>query len=209
MRLLTALLRFVQYTSLKNGIDESHSLGHSMNILHYTHQIYSDQRKKSPQLIEQEPVLYSAAILHDMYDHKYTNNNIPSLSNVLNFHLKPHEITAVRNIIDTMSYSVVKKEGFPYLQDYQMAYHVVREADLLCSYDLDRAMIYHMFHSKDDVIASFENTRAFYESRVKNYHKDNLFMTEYGKAKGHELNKKSIEQLENWKSIIQSYDRYI
>jgi|LauGreDrversion4_2_1035121.scaffolds.fasta_scaffold31282_3 hypothetical protein len=209
MRLLTTLLRFVQYTSLKNGIDESHSLGHSMNVLHYAHRIYLDQRIKSPQLKTQEPIIYSAAILHDMYDHKYTNNNIPPLTNVLQYYLKPHEIAAVRNIIDTMSYSVVKTDGFPYLQDYQWAYHIVREADLLSSYDIDRAMIYHMFHSREDVLASFENTKAFYESRIKNYQKDNLFMTEYGKAKASELNRKSIEQLENWKSIIQSYDRYI
>jgi HD superfamily phosphodiesterase len=209
MRVLTSLLRFVQYTSMKYGIDESHALGHSMDVLHYTHQIYLQQRVISPQLVEQEPVFYSAAILHDMYDHKYENKNIPPISNVLQYHLKPHEINAVTNIINTMSLSQVKKNGFPYLQDYQWAYHIVREADLLASYDMDRAMIYHMYHSKNDVFSSYENTLALFETRVNNYYKDNLFMTEYGKAKGHELLEKSIVQLANWKSIIQSYDRYI
>jgi hypothetical protein len=108
-----------------------------------------------------------------------------------------------------MSLSQVKKNGFPYLQDYQWAYHIVREADLLASYDMDRAMIYHMYHSKNDVFSSYENTLALFETRVNTYYKDNLFMTEYGKAKGHELLEKSIVQLANWKSIIQSYDRYI
>ena len=209
MRLLTTLLRFVQYTSVKNGIDESHALGHAMDVLHYTHQNYINQRTKCPQLIEQEAIFYSAAILHDMYDHKYENKNIPPLSSVLQFHLKPHEITVVKNIVDTMSYSKIKKDGFPDLQQYQWAYHIVREADLLSSYDMDRAMIYHMFHSKADAPSSYENIKALFESRVQNYYKDNLFMTEYAKSKGHELQEKSIEQLSNWKSIIQSYDRYI
>jgi hypothetical protein len=84
---------------MKYGIDESHALGHSMDVLHYTHQIYLQQRVISPQLVEQEPVFYSAAILHDMYDHKYENKNIPPISNVLQYHLKPHEINAVTNII--------------------------------------------------------------------------------------------------------------
>jgi hypothetical protein len=123
--------------------------------------------------------------------------------------LKPHEITVVKNIVDTMSYSKIKKDGFPDLQQYQWAYHIVREADLLSSYDMDRAMIYHMFHSKADAPSSYENIQALFESRVQNYYKDNLFMTEYAKSKGHELQEKSIEQLSNWKSIIQSYDRYI
>jgi hypothetical protein len=209
MRLLTTLLRFVQYTSLKNNIDESHALGHAMDVLHYTHQNYIHQRIKSPQLIEQEPIFYSAAILHDMYDHKYTNQNIPPLSTVLQYHLKPHEITVVQNIIDTMSYSTVKKVGFPDLHEYQWAYNIVREADLLSSYDIDRTMIYHMFHSKADVFASYDHTQKLFKSRVQNYYKDNLFMTEYAKVKGHELHEKSIVQLSNWKSIIQSYDRYI
>jgi hypothetical protein len=184
-------------------------LGHAMDVLHYTHQIYLQQRNICPQLEEQEPVFYSAAILHDMYDHKYTNNNIPPLSTVLKYHLKPIEITAVKDIIDNMSLSKVKKDGFPQLDNYQWAYHIVREADLLCSYDMDRAMIYHMFHSKGDVLSSYDNTQALFESRVQNYYRDNLFLTEYGRANGHKLHEKSIEQLENWKSIIQSYDRYI
>jgi hypothetical protein len=209
MRLLTTLLRFVQYTSLKNNIDESHGLGHAMDVLHYTHQIYIHQRIKNPVLIDQEPIFYSAAILHDMYDHKYENKNIPHISTVLQYHLKPHEINIISKIINTMSLSKVKKEGFPQLGTYQWAYHIVREADLLSSYDMDRAMIYDMYHSDGNVLTNYEHTRALFESRVNNYYTDNLFLTEYGKVKGHELLEKSIVQLRNWNSIIQSYDRYI
>ena len=209
MRLITTLLRFVQYTSLKHGIDESHALGHAMEVLQYSRQIYLRQRSQLPKLREQEVIFYSAAILHDIYDHKYTNAAIPPIAQVLQYHLKPHEICAVKDIVDTMSFSVVKQNGFPDLKDYQWAYHIVREADLLTSYNMDRAMIYHMYHSKDDVLASYENTKTFFENRVKTYYTDNLFMTEYAKSKGHELYEKSIVQLDNWKGIIQTYDKYI
>ena len=208
MRLLTSLLRFVQYTSSKYNIDESHGLGHAMDVLHYTHQIYLQQRIIYPQLVEQEPIFYSAAILHDMYDHKYVNTHIPPLSTVLQYHLKPHEITVVKNIINTMSLSKVKKDGFPQLGTYQWSYHIVREADLLSSYDMDRAMMYDMYHSDGNVVANYEHTIEIFESRINTYYNNNLFMTEYAKVKGHELYEKSIVQLANWKSIIKSYDRY-
>lgn len=209
MRLLTTLLRFVQYTSIKNKIDESHSLGHSMKVLHYAQEGIRYQVPKSPQLKQQEPIIYTAAILHDLYDRKYKTVNVPDISLVLEYKLKPHEIKVVDQIIHTMSYSTVKKEGFPYMGDYQMAYHIVREADLLASYDADRAFIYHMFHSNDDIWKTYEESREFCNNRVLKYHEDNLFMTDYGKSKGLELRTKLNEQLDSWKSIIHTYDRYI
>jgi hypothetical protein len=108
-----------------------------------------------------------------------------------------------------MSYSKVKKAGFPELGKYQLAYHIVREADILASYDIDRAIIYDLYRSTGDIHHSYDNTIAFFENRVQNYHKDHLFMTDYGKKTGLELCKKSIEQLSCWKSVINTFDRYI
>ena len=54
------------------------------------------------------------------------------------------EIQIVKNIVAKMSYSTVKKNGFPKFNDYQSAYHIVREADLLSAYSFDRAMIFSM-----------------------------------------------------------------
>ena len=57
----------------------------------------------------------------------------------------------IGDIIGSMSYSKVKKNGFPELGDYQTEYNIVREADLLAAYDIDRAIIYRIkerqFHS--------------------------------------------------------------
>ena len=38
------------------------------------------------------------------------------------------------------------KNGFPDMGEYQTAYNIVREADLLCAYDFDRCMIYQMYN---------------------------------------------------------------
>ena len=43
-----------------------------------------------------------------------------------------------------MSYSKVNKNGFPELGNYQLCYNIVREADLLASYNIDRCIIYQM-----------------------------------------------------------------
>ena len=48
----------------------------------------------------------------------------------------PIEKRAVIDIVDTMSYNKVITSGFPYHGEYQRAYHIVREADLLAGYDL-------------------------------------------------------------------------
>lgn len=209
MRLLTTLIRFVQYTSLKNNIDESHALGHAMKVLYYTHQNYLHELPNSPQIKGQETVMYSAAILHDMYDHKYETKNVKPIQEVLQYQLKPYEVNAVEEIINSMSYSKVKTAGFPELGKYQVAYHIVREADILASYDIDRAIIYDMYRSTGDIHNSYDNMMVFFENRVKNYHKDYLFMTDYGKKMGDELRIKSIDQITSWKSIINTFDRYI
>jgi len=209
MRVLTTLLRFAQYTSLKYKIDESHSLGHSMDVLFYAQNNYKQQVLKTPQLKLQEPIIYSASILHDLYDHKYPTDGIHDIQTVLKHKLKPTDIEIVDKIVHTMSYSVVKKNGFPDLGKYQLAYHIVREADLLSSLDFDRAMLYHFHHTTDDVIKTYENSKEFFENRVLKYQQDNLFMTDYGKATAQKLRIKSIEQMQTWYNIIQAYERYI
>lgn len=180
-----------------------------MKVLHYAQENIKLQIPKNPTLLKQEPIIYTAAILHDIYDRKYTSVDTPPISQVLEYKLKPHEIKVVEQIINTMSYSKVKKEGFPEMGDYQNAYHIVRESDLLASYDVDRTLIYHMFHSKDDFWKTYEESREFCENRVLKYHDDNLFMTEYGKSKGQELHTKLKDHLASWKSVIHTYDRYI
>lgn len=209
MRVLTTLLRFVQLSSMKYGIDESHSLGHSMDVLFHAHSNYKKEVLNNPILKSQETIICSAAILHDLYDHKYPAPEILNVQTLLKNKMKPVDIDAVHQIIHTMSYSKIKKDGFPNLGKYQLAYHIVREADLLASFNFDRAMLYHFYHSTDDVIKTYENSKEFFENRVLKYEQNNLFMTDYGKAQAQILRIKSISQIQSWYHTIQAYERYI
>jgi hypothetical protein len=180
-----------------------------MNVLYYSQQIYNQEVIKTPALRTQEQVIYSAAMIHDLYDRKYPAPTIAPIRTIFQFKLKTHDIDAVEQIVNTMSYSKTKQYGYPDLGKYQKAYHIVREADLLASYDFDRAMIYNMYHTTDDVFNSFKESKEFFENRVLKYEEQDIFLTDYGKSKAHELRIKSIEQIKSWNSVIQSFERYI
>lgn len=215
MKILPAIIQFVQLTSLKYNIDDSHGLSHSMNVLHYTNQIYQSLVHVHSKLKEQEPIIFTSALIHDMCDKKYMKpkDGLDQIQSFLTYKLKPHEIRAIENIITTMSYSKVKTDGFPNLGDYQMAYHIVREADLLTAYDIDRSIIYHLYKSKKgamktgDFEESYQNARELFEMRVLQHHRDNLFVTNYSKKKGAELHDQALEKIKSWDHIIQSYDK--
>jgi hypothetical protein len=180
-----------------------------MNVLYYAQQIYNQEVLKTPILRTHEQVIYSAAMIHDLYDRKYPAPTIPSIKTLLQFKLKTHDIDAVEQIVNTMSYSKVKQNGYPDLGKYQKDYHIVREADLLSSYDFDRTMIYHMYHNTEDIFNTFKESKEFFENRVLKYEQQDIFLTDYGKSKARELRIKSIEQIKSWNSVIHSFERYI
>lgn len=209
MKLLSSLLQFVKLTSAKNNIDESHALGHSMEVLHHANDIYVNSVFKYPEIRYQESVIYTSAILHDMCDKKYLNQSdgLNAINHFLTNKLNCHEMDKINQIIKTMSYSNVKQHGYPNLGNYQMAYHIVREADLLTAYDVDRSIIYHMYKTNSDFLKSYENALHVFENRILKHHSDDLFITEYSKKKGEELHNKALLQMESWEKIIESYKR--
>ena len=93
MRLLPALVHFVKYTSSMKGIDESHAIGHAMDVLHYSQEIIAAEYRKYPYLRDQEPIIYTSAIVHDMVDKKYTDPKeaVNTINTCLRHHLKPNE----------------------------------------------------------------------------------------------------------------------
>jgi HD superfamily phosphodiesterase len=211
MRLLPALLHFVKLTSSRYNIDESHSIGHAMDVVCHAQNIVYETSQQHRYIREQEPIIYTAAILHDMCDKKYVDplKGVREIDELLYNRLKPYEIKHIINIITTMSYSTVKQNGFPDLGDYTMAYHIVREADLLAGYDFKRAMIYRMYKSPDHFMESFENSKCLFEKRVFRHEDDGLFITEYSKAKSKELYLQSCQQIKSFERVIDSYEKYI
>jgi hypothetical protein len=203
MSLLGKLFNFVLSTSKKYSIDESHGVKHSMDILHYASNIYLDQVYKQPLLEKHERIIYISAILHDMCDNKYLDENegITNIENFLQEKIPKEEIDITKKIISTMSYSKVKKYGFPILHEYQMAYHIVREADLLCAYDFDRCIIYNLYkkniNKTDDINNIFIEAETLFNNRVFKHFDDNLFVTDYSKNQALQLQSQTLIQIDN------------
>ena len=210
MSLFSKLFQYVLTTSNKYKIDESHGLSHAMDIFMRSNQIYEAELIAHPQLKSQEKIIYVSAILHDMCDKKYMNQdegiaNIEQfLTQIEPYHKMRHEeIEVVKNIIDTMSYSYVKQNGMPDLGEYQCAYNIVREADLLCAYDFDRCMIYHMNKiGNGNIIRAFDDSVALFKTRIFNHEKDGLFFTTYAKDNSHDMQQTSISRINHWREML-------
>jgi HD superfamily phosphodiesterase len=194
------------FTSAKYSIDESHGLSHSMNVLYYANQIYDSEVFQKPYIRDQKRIILVAAVLHDMCDKKYMNEKegIKEIEYFLEDKLKPVEIEVVSDIMSTMSYSKVKKNGFPDLKEYQTAYHIVRESDLLTAYDFDRSMIYHMSTVGVSLEDAYVNAKEIFLSRVLKHNEDNLFFTEYARKESISLHTQSLYRMLYWKNIIDS-----
>ena len=207
MRLLISkLFKYVLLMTKSLEIDESHGITHSMNTLNYAQKIYESEIINTPRLLYDKEIIYTASILHDICDKKYTDEKIGSIK-IKNFlesetKMTNEEINATINIITTMSYSTVKKQGYPDLGKYQQAYHIVREADLLCSYDFDRTIIYDMTQKNTTLEDAFKNSNKLFIKRVFQYCNDNLFIHDFSKKEAHLLHSQAIKRIELWRRII-------
>jgi len=205
--LLSKLFQFVFYITSKYSIDESHGISHSMNALYYSNQIFESEIVSYPDLKKYERLIYVSAVVHDMCDKKYMNEmegikEVESYLKEKDVGLEKFEVETVKNIISTMSYSTVKKNGYPDLGEYQKAYHIVREADLLTAYDFDRSMIYHMCVNKTNLKESFLNAEDLFKKRVLMHNRDKLFITPYSNFESRKLHMKAIRRMEYWKNIL-------
>ena len=207
MKLLSKLFDFILLTTAKYGIDESHGLSHSMNVLHYADAIYNSEIVPRPTLSNEKRSIYISALLHDMCDKKYLNENegLGQIESFLQDDIKSEEADTIKKIISTMSYSKVKVHGYPVMPtpDKQLAYHIVREADLLTAYDFDRCMIYNMKKgTSSDIYKTFENANELFDNRVLKHIDDNLFVTGYSQMTSKMLHNEALNRRYSWKSIV-------
>lgn len=206
MNLLSNLVNFVIFITRKYNIDESHGVSHSLDVLHNAHSIYNSELEANMFLKDQERVILVAALLHDMCDKKYMNqdNGITEISEFLGNKIPTEEIDIIKKIISTMSYSTVKKNGFPELNNYQLAYHIVRESDLLASIDFDRCMIYDLYARTGCINNAYNNAVKLFDSRILKHDEDNLYITEYSKNQDKILKQIAVQRIHNWSKIINS-----
>jgi len=140
-----------------------------------------------------------------MCDKKYMEekDGIVRYQAYLSGYMNSTDLEVVGKIIETMSYSKVKVNGYPDLGIYQLAYHIVREADLLSAYDIDRSIIYSMYKKKLNYEDALLESIHLFENRVLRMRQDNLFKTKYSKNLSLKLHKKAKKDLKTLKNIFQ------
>ena len=206
---IAELFQFVIAVSSRLNIDESHGLGHSMRVFHFADKIAREEARlvQNPALfLEQRLIIQAAAILHDTCDKKYRNEEegLIEVGDFLKTKMEKDQVDATIDIIRHMSYSTVKKHGMPDLGEYQTAYNVVREADLLDAYDFDRSMIYHMLHNDKDLKDAYKNAVELFDNRVLKHEDDGLLLTHYAKREHPVLSQVAIMRIYHWRKVLRS-----
>lgn len=201
-----SIFRFIILTCRKYNIDESHGLLHSMDVLNKAENIINFDNNINKLSVDKE-VVYTSALLHDMCDKKYMDERLGVynlkrfLINDLNYNVE--KVNVIGDIINTMSYSKVKKNGLPDLSNYQLEYNIVREADLLAAYDIDRAIIYNMTKTNNDFEKAFVNSKQLYYDRMAKHHEDELFTFDYTKSEGKKLNADCLQKISDYNKMLQ------
>jgi hypothetical protein len=203
-QLINRCFEYVIITSEKYKIDESHALKHSMEVFRIAKQIYESEVLNNPFLEKQKEIIFISAIGHDMCDKKYMDEykGISEYKEYLSDLVAYPELEIIGKIISTMSYSKVKKNGFPKLNEYQLAYHIIREADLLAAYDIDRCIIYSMYISNCNYIDSLPSVFDLFNDRVLKMRKNRLFKTTYSKKESLKLHKKAEKDIQSLKKLL-------
>ena len=139
-----------------------------------------------------------------MCDKKYINETIgiERIKDYMKDKITENELDISLKIISTMSYSTVLKNGYPNLGEYQQAYHIVREADLLASYDFDRCIMYQMLKRNEPYDKSYEDAKNVFNSRVLKYRDNNLFVTDYSKSLSEKLHNSALKRMKTLSKIL-------
>jgi hypothetical protein len=176
-----------------------------MDVYNFATKIYENEVINNPYLVQQKNIIFVSAILHDMCDKKYIKeeNGVEMIKKHMCNYMSDNELCVVNNIITTMSYSKVTVNGFPHLGEYQLAYHIVREADLLSAYDIDRCVIYGMSKENISYDESLRRAIELFDRRIFKYINDNLFITNYSKKESIKLHLKAAESIDILKKILE------
>jgi len=193
MRLLPYVyhsLRLVRQLSSYYRIDQSHNDHHSREVLFWCNDLLRAERRTYP--FSYIKIIAQSSILHDMIDHKYSTD--PSkIWDYLCAVNTPQEAMVVMNIISTMSYSKTLINGrvqFPeWIQkdkEYETAYHTVRQADLLSSYNLARMVEYRQARNMSEAMIRKEVVEM-YEDRMARLVENDLFVTDHARERAGQL----------------------
>jgi len=222
--IINRCIGYIKRKVIEHNIDESHGLGHALQVLNYCYKIYDSvieefTLNKEYDLIQKlellKHIIIISALLHDMFDRKYITDS-KKLENFLEEDLNTlfsdlissEHILTIISIINTISYSKVMKEGyvmfhFMETDEYQTIWHIVREADLLDALaEFKRCMIYTINHQTNEICETFKKAEALFNIRMFKYFDNHLLTTNYSKEKAKLLEKEAREDIENWRRIL-------
>ena len=199
------IINFVLLQCNKMNIDESHSLNHALDVLNVSNQIYNEEVVNNPHIISQQHIIYTSALIHDTCDSKYCDE-LKAKQDITSFlhenSYTEEDTNTIMDIITCMSYHKIKKSGFPDLKEYQCAFNIVREADLLTGYDFNRALLYGI-HMKDNSFTdSFVETKQLYEMRMKLLTDEGHFVTKYGIRMAPIKNQEMVRDMKNLQHMM-------
>ena len=202
---LANIYNFIIGTSRRLNIDETHGLRHAMDVYKYSQNLYNVEKINTPLIIQDERLIYTSALLHDMCDHKYIREE-EGLSEIDKFLRENayyrYEIDIVKDIISTMSYSKIRVKGEPNHGENQAAFQIVRESDLLTSYDVDRCVMYDMLKNDIRYEIAFKNAKGIFEGRMFKYLERKEIRTEAGKKIAKRLEEGSKERIKEIEKTI-------
>jgi len=171
--------RLAQRLGQSHKIDDSHNHRHSKEVLFWACAILRGEASFS----ERELLMIgNCCLLHDLIDHKYTNCTDDVASHLRLYH-PDYEVERMLLIMNSMSYSkIVSPDGMVDMPlEHDRVFHVVREADLLSSYNIARMVEYrlHNFDMSDDEIR--KDVCHLYRNRMATLVDMDLFATRSGR----------------------------
>lgn len=149
-------LELIKQHGIKYKIDESHNEIHSKEVLYYGAELIKDEKLSDVE----KKILILGCLFHDVVDKKYLhpNDNPQELLKEMLFEIEQDvEIIKYTTLfINNISYSktVILDEhyepcfvepDFLHNHTHRKMYHYIRNADLLSSYNLRRAFLYHYY----------------------------------------------------------------
>jgi hypothetical protein len=204
MDLNNFLFDFVIETCHNFNIDESHGLKHSMDVYYYSNIIFESFLKETPELEHYRDVITISSILHDMCDKKYMieKDGIENIREKMSNKIDKDTLDLSLLIISKLSYSYIKKHGYPNMGLYQVIYDIVGDADRLASYDFERCIIYQMMRKKESYEKSFDDGVLLFENRVLKYREEKLLKTELGNKLSEKLHFDSLTRINFLRKLL-------
>lgn len=177
---MDTLYAFIDEFCKEHNIDPSHDVTHSRDCVRFLELLMDHTFTDAEKVMAR----YAAA-LHDCVDKKYVDVEMASLhvrQFLLSIGWSDADTDTLLRIVTTMSYSKLRAEAvyripvFPDHGVWDRVYHVVRQADLLCSYRVHRCYQYQLRIHPDWVeVAHWARIETMFQERMFKYVSDGWF----------------------------------